>query len=109
MSSQIWIGVSQETPLSKRDGSPWRLRHAIAPILAYVAHKGVEYFADGRLTIYGAHAEDHGWAVDGIHIIEWGGEDASMEDNLFIPDWWFVHHSNFEVVAAPICWLGINV
>jgi hypothetical protein len=83
-------------------------------ILGVCNHESDEYFLpDGnRLTTYAAHAEGLSHAADGIHLVCWGGEvDCSDgyygSDHCYISNWWFVAHSDFEVVANPVAWLPV--
>lgn len=79
------------------------------PILAWCNHETEPYhLGDGRLTVYGAHAEGLSHAPTGFHIVEWGGafDDRTWEyqNGAHLPDWWFVAGSEFEVVANPTHW-----
>lgn len=78
------------------------------PILAWCDHEADPYVEDevkGRLTLYAAHYEGLGHAETGWHIIEWGGgfSDCEEDGGAYLPDWWFVRGSEFEVAANPIC------
>lgn len=60
-----------------------------------------------RLTLYLGHAEGIMHAPTGWHIIEWGGswDDSNHEyQGGYMPDWWFVAGSEFEMAANPMCW-----
>lgn len=101
-SDQMWMTVSMES--APKDGTP---------VIAYCSHESDLYFCgNGRLTTYGSFCESFSHADDGWHIIEWGGEyTESYEwgEGFTIPDWWFVHDSNFEKVANPICWIPVQI
>lgn len=58
------------------------------------------------LTLYAAHAENLSHAPTGFHIIVWGGgfSDSVDDGGAYMPDWWFVEHSEFERAANPILW-----
>lgn len=75
-----------------------------SPILAWCLHEADPYFLDdeNRLTVYGAHAEGLSHAQDGYRIVQWGGE--YFEEDIHIPDWWFVVDTDYEVVANPVAW-----
>lgn len=76
-------------------------------ILGLCIHKENAYFyKDGeKLTTYGAHCEGLAHVIDGPHVLEWGG--SWQEDDGYIDNWWFLHGSNFEEVANPVCWTPI--
>lgn len=80
------------------------------PILALCKHVEEEPI-NGKLSLYAAHAEGLSHVEDGVHVIEWGGGwgDRSYEEPNagFLPDWWFLSGSDFEVAANPIAWLHI--
>lgn len=77
-------------------------------ILCWCDHEVDPYWEDGgpSLTLYGAHAEGMGHAETGFHILEWGGGVSFGEDEGggYLPDWWFVAGSEFEVAANPTHW-----
>jgi len=84
------------------------------PILGWCIHEADPYFksADGlNLTIYGGHSEGLSHVEDGPHVLEWGGswDDRSHEDpnGGWMPDWWFLSGSEFEVAANPVAWMPI--
>lgn len=86
------------------------------PILAWCDHEAdpyiIEDLPDGRtrLTLYAAHAEGTSHAPTGWHIIEWGGgfDDSTWEyPGAYLPDWWFVAGSEFEVAANPTHWTDL--
>lgn len=85
------------------------------PILAWCDHEADPYFENeetGRLTLYAAHGEvDRSHAPTGFHIIEWGGafDSRTFEDpnDAWMPDWWFVVGSHFEVAANPTHWMPL--
>lgn len=63
------------------------------------------------LCMYHAHGEGMGYLTAGIAVIEWGGafDDSSHEyTGAFLPDWWFLSGSDFEVVANPVAWCRIS-
>lgn len=59
-----------------------------------------------HLCLYHAHAEGLSSAPTGFHILVWGGGwSESYEDGGgYLPDWWFVAHSEFEIAANPTMW-----
>lgn len=75
------------------------------PILAWCDHAADPYFISNGLTIYGGHAEDNSHAEDGLNILIWGG--GWVDDHGYMPDWWFVMHSEFEVAANPTHWMPL--
>lgn len=82
------------------------------PILAWCDHEADPFFEDrdkGNLTTYAAHAEGLGTAPTGIHIIVWGGgwSDGSEDGGGWLPDWWFVEGSEFELAANPTHWMPL--
>lgn len=81
------------------------------PILAWCDHEADPYFiGNGNLTLYGGHAEGMSHAPTGFHIVEWGGswDDRTHEfDGGWMPDWWFVAGSEFEVAANPTHWTDL--
>lgn len=83
------------------------------PILAYCNHEADEYVLPGGrvLTLYAGHYEGLSHAPTGIHIVEFGGgwdERTYFEPNAgFLPDWWFVVGSEFEVAANPTHWMPL--
>ncbi len=86
------------------------------PILAWCDHEAdpweLEKTPDGRsrLTLYAAHAEGLSHAPTGWHIVEWGGSfgDSTWEQPCaYLPDWWFVAGSEFEVAANPTHWMPL--
>lgn len=83
-----------------------------APVLAWCDHEADPYSLDvdgGSLTLYAAHAEGMGHAETGWHIIEWGGSFSDSEDDggAWLPDWWFVVGSEFEIAANPTHWMPL--
>lgn len=85
-------------------------------ILAWCLHAADPGFEKGgdKLTVYRAHVEGLGRHVeDGPHVLEFGGgfDDRTYEepDAGWLPDWWFVHGSDFECPAFPVCWQPIVV
>lgn len=81
-------------------------------ILAICQHSAApEPGEGGRLCTYLAHAEGMSHAVDGFHVLEWGGEysesDWESGYSFTIPDWWFVAGTDMEVVAYPTHWRPI--
>lgn len=87
-------------------------RTAGHPILAWCNHEADPYSdlndttGRGRLTLYAAHAEGLSHAPTGFHIVEWGGGISFAEDEGggYLPDWWFVVGSEFEIAANPTHW-----
>lgn len=84
------------------------------PILAWCDHEADPWVDDpksGRLTLYAAHSEGMGHAPTGHHIVEWGGafDDRSYEEPNagWLPDWWFVAGSYFEIAANPTHWMPL--
>lgn len=78
------------------------------PILCWVDPKAYPSVLEtGKLTSYSAHAEWLGQVKKGFHICSWGGEYVSQEGEYSTPAWWFVHSSDFEVVASPIRWMPL--
>lgn len=83
-------------------------------ILAWCDHEaGVEYEEPEpgepiTRSLYEAHGDGLGYATTGFHIVEWGGgfDDSTHEnpDGAYLPDWWFVAGSEFEVAANPVMW-----
>lgn len=85
-------------------------------ILAWCVHAADPGFEEGgdKLTVYSAHVEGLGKHVDdGPHVLEFGGgfDDRTYEepDAGWLPDWWFLHGSDFEDPAYPVCWMPIVV
>lgn len=79
------------------------------PILAWCDHEAdpiVKNQETGGLTLYGAHGEGLSYAPTGWHIVEWGGgwSDSEEDGGGWLPDWWFVAGSEFEVAANPVAW-----
>lgn len=76
---------------------------------------GPYVYMDGRkceMCLYHAHAEGLSAYGSGPAIVEWGGawDDRTHEyDGGWMPDWWFVYNSEFEVAANPIAWCDINI
>lgn len=76
---------------------------------------GPHVYTDGRmreLCLYHAHAEGFSAYGNGPTIVEWGGEwdDRTHEyDGGWMPNWWFVYKSEFEVVANPTKWYDIDL
>lgn len=85
------------------------------PILAWCDHESDPYelgrTCDGRskLTLYAGHAEGLRHAPTGWHIVEWGGgwSDSIDDGGAWMPDWWFVAGSEFEIAANPTHWLPL--
>lgn len=75
-------------------------------ILAYCNHEADPYFEGECLTLYGGHAEGLSHAPTGFHIVEWGGawSDGYEDGGGWMPDWWFVAGTEFEVAANPTHW-----
>lgn len=98
-------------------GTPWRPM-GTAPrdgtkILGLCVHDEGIYYHNGqtRLTTYAAHAEGLAHVEDGLHVLEWGGEyreyDWESQIDIYIPPWWFLSNSGYEIVANPIAWMPI--
>ena len=84
------------------------------PIIAYCNHEADPHHTDepgGCLTLYAAHYEGLSHCETGVYIVEWGGawDDRTYEDSSggFMPDWWFVAGSEFEVAANPTHWIPL--
>lgn len=84
------------------------------PIIAWLNHEAdptLEEGGGGKLTVYAAHAEGLSHAASGVAIVEWGGafDDRSYEDPCggWLPDWWFISGSEFEIAANPTHWLPL--
>ena len=64
------------------------------------------------LCLYHGHAEGLSEYGSGPAIVVWGG---SWDDNTheyqggYMPDWWFVYKSEFEVAANPVAWYDIQL
>lgn len=86
------------------------------PILAWCvkqcSNPGCENESPFGLCLYHAHAEGLASAKPGFNILEWGGswDVGTWEDPHagYLPDWWFVRNTDFEVVASPILWTDIE-
>lgn len=79
-------------------------------IVVWHSHESDPYFleAGARLTVYGAHMEAlSGRSPDGVYMAQWGGEWDDAEDG-YIPDWWFVHDSDWERPLAPTHWRPLD-
>lgn len=80
------------------------------PILAYCQHSADPYYLEEgrRLTVYGMHCEDLCNVKDGPNVVVFGGEYRDWDDDrncsIFIPGYWFLYGSDFEVVANPVLW-----
>jgi len=86
------------------------------PILAWCDHEADPYHLEtpdgkGRLTDYSAWADGLSHASDGFHVLEWGGgyhdTNAPEGPEEWMPDWWFVAGSAFELAANPTHWLPL--
>ena len=77
------------------------------PILAYCNHEADQFLAgDGpSLTPYAAHYEGLSHGGTGLRIVEWGG--GWSDEETWLPDWWFVANSEFEIAANPTHWLPL--
>lgn len=82
-------------------------------ILGWCVNEQDPYFLeDGkRLTVYGAHCEGASHVANGLHVLEWGGawDDRTYEEPSagWLPNWWFLSGSDFEVVANPTHWMPL--
>jgi hypothetical protein len=79
-------------------------------ILAWCNHEADPYHeSDKRLTLYAAHAEGLSHAENGWQKVVWGGGWADSEEDGggWLPDWWFVAGSEFEVAANPTHWVDL--
>lgn len=76
------------------------------PILAYCNHEADPYSEGHTLTLYAAHAEGLSHTGTGLRIVTWGGAwaDGAEDGGGWLPDWWFVAESEFEVAANPTHW-----
>ena len=83
------------------------------PILVRFDHDADPYhIGEGRLTLYGAHAEGLSCrAGKGWCIAVWGGGKDFDEDEGggYLPDWWFQEGSEFEVAVNPVGWVNIDL
>lgn len=76
---------------------------------------GPDVKRDGRqydLCLYHAHTEGLSAYGDGPAIVQWGGawDDRTWEyDGGWMPDWWFVYKSEFEVAANPVLWYNVDL
>jgi len=63
-----------------------------------------------RLTVYAGHSEGMSHVENGPHVLVWGGayDDNTYEyQGGYMPDWWFLSGSDFEVAANPTHWLPV--
>ena len=80
------------------------------PILAYCHHNSDPYYEkDGRhITVYASHCEGCDHVDDGPNVVVFGGSYSDYDEfgdcHIFIPDYWFLYGSNFEIVANPVLW-----
>lgn len=60
------------------------------------------------LCLYHGHAKGLSKVSDGPHVLEWGGSwsDTWEDGGGYMPDWWFLCGSEFEIAANPIAWMG---
>lgn len=86
------------------------------PILGWCVHEEDPYWDDDpeaeyptRITTYAAHCEGVSRVENGPHVLEWGGavDDHPDDGGAYIPDWWFLRGSEFEVAANPTHWMQI--
>lgn len=83
------------------------------PILGWCDHEADPYWIEeGKtLTLYGGHTEGFSHVENGPNVIEWGGgwDDRTWEDQIggYMPEWWFLKGSEFEVTANPVFWMPI--
>lgn len=84
------------------------------PILGWCMHEADPYHIDAerRLTTYGGFCEGGEHVCDGPHVLVWGGafDDRNYEepDAAWMPDWWFLRGSDFEIAANPVLWKPID-
>lgn len=80
------------------------------PIVGLCDHEADEReTGGGSLTLYAAHYEGLSYAENGPNVLVWGGavEFSDDEGGGYLPDWWFVKGSEFEVAANPVAWVEL--
>lgn len=102
-----WVDVKDQ-----REGwQPIETAPKDSPILAYCNHEADTGCDESgrRLTLYAAHYEGLSHTGTGIRIVEWGGgwADSGEDGGGWLPDWWFVVESEFEVAANPTHWMPL--
>lgn len=87
------------------------------PILAWCVdecgqdHCSVNSFGSHTLCLYHGHAEGLSSVEEGPNVVVWGGswDDSTHEyAGGWMPDWWFLRGSEFEIAANPIAWKRIG-
>lgn len=70
-------------------------------------YSGAEH--ETKLCLYHAHAEGLSATDDGYALVQWGGgwSDCCEDGGGYMPDFWFVHDSEFEKVANPTHWMPL--
>jgi hypothetical protein len=94
----------QPIDTAPRDGSP---------ILGWCNHEEDPYRDPDNpdwITIYAAHCDGMSHVENGPHVLVFGGavDDHPDDGGAFIPDWWFLNGSEFEVAANPTHWMPIK-
>lgn len=81
------------------------------PILGWCSHKEDPFWVEPGMciTTYAAHVDGLSHVEDGPHVLVWGGavDDHPDDGGAYIPDWWFLSGSEFEVAANPTHWMPI--
>lgn len=82
------------------------------PILGWCVHEADQIWVSrNKMTIYGGHSNDCGHVKNGVHVVQWGGgfDDRNYfePDAAWMPDWWFLYGSDFELPANPTHWMPI--
>lgn len=98
-----WLPISEITEADKQS------KLGILGWCNHEADPGHEPMQEGdppgsyRLTIYGGHLEGLNHPDNGPNVLVWGGSFQDHEDDggAYLPDWWFVRGSEFEIVANP--------
>jgi hypothetical protein len=83
------------------------------PILGWCNHEEDPYQDPENpdsITIYAAHADALSRVENGPNVLIYGGavDDHPDDGGAFIPDWWFLFGSDFEVAANPTHWMPIK-
>lgn len=107
LTSKVETSGTQWLPMNSapRDGTA---------ILAWCVHESDAYFSkqEKEFTTYAAHCDGLGPNVkDGPNVVVWGGEyreaDLFPESTTYVPPWWFLEGSQFEIPANPVAWTPI--